>query len=612
MILLFGGTTEGRKAADVLDFIDEEYVYSTKTEVISHHKGKTLCGEMDRCAIVSFCKAHSVGLIIDAAHPFAGLLHQNIHEAAGEINIPVLRYERQYPETREQPNITSFESFEQLTQAILKSPYHKILALTGVQTIPALQPVWQSRTCYFRILDTALSRQKARNTGISGHLVIPMNPSGEEEELRQLVKNTGAQLLLSKESGTSGFLETKINVAKELDIPLWMVKRAPLPDFEYVVYSPKELLQQIYLLRKTILKKEGVLRTGYTTGVCTTAAAKACFLALTEGRFPKSVQVSLPGGGQTDFLIFPKTLTQKQAACTVIKDGGDDADVTHGKEIGCQLTLTTPKGIYFLQGEGIGTVTLPGLPIAVGEPAINPMPRKMISKMLQHLAKAYELQTGFEVTPFVPGGEKLAHQTFNARVGVIGGISIIGTTGKVKPYSHEAFLATIGYQLSVAHESKINRVVLTSGKRSENRLRPMYPDLPDTAYIHFGNMVGQSLQLATAQKIPQITLALMFGKAIKLAEGNLNTHSKKSTFNACFAAAVANKCGYPISISPKIADLTIANAIQHIIPFSATEPFYLEIARRCFKLCADLIPHNTQFTFLLLNDEGLKIEINKE
>ncbi|MGQ1947831.1 cobalt-precorrin-5B (C(1))-methyltransferase CbiD [Geofilum sp. OHC36d9] len=612
MILLFGGTTEGRKTADVLDFIDEDYVYSTKTEVVSHHKGKNLCGEMDRSAIVSFCRANNVGLIIDAAHPFASQLHQNIHDAANEVKTPVLRYERQYPETASHPNITSFESFEQLTQAILRSHYLKILALTGVQTITALQPVWQSRTCYFRILDTSLSRQKALNTSIPNHLIIPMHPSGDEDELQLLVKKTGAQLLLSKESGSSGFTETKISVAQKMGIPLWMVKRAPLPHFDYVVDSPKELLQQIYRLRKTILKKEGVLRTGYTTGVCTTAAAKACFLALAEKKFPESVQLSLPNGEQTGFLIFPKTLTQKQAACTVIKNGGDDADVTHGKEIGCQLTLTTKEGISFLQGQGIGKVTLPGLPLPVGEPAINPMPRKMISEMLQHLSGAYELETGFEVTPFVPDGEKLALQTFNARVGVVGGISIIGTTGKVKPYSNEAFLATIGYQLSVAHESKINRVVLTSGKRSENMLRPLYPDLPDTAYIHFGNMVGQSLQLATAQKIPQITMGLMFGKAVKLAEGNMDTHSKKSTFNARFAATVADKCRYPISISLKIAGLTIANAIQHIIPFSATEPFYLEIARRCFDRCSALIPKGIKFTFVLLNDEGLKIKINKE
>ncbi len=604
MILVFGGTTEGKKTAEVLDFTGEPYFYSTRTPVRLELKGKLLAGEMDQQKIITFCRNNAVRLIIDAAHPFAGQLHQHIHMAATRTGIPVLRYERAYPEIGGLENTAFFNSFEQLSEAILQSDFQRILSLTGVQTIPALKAVWKERACYFRILDTPLSRKKAEGSGIPPEYVIPMNPSGDVDELLRLAKEIKTRLLLSKESGASGFMDVKAEVARTLGIPLWIVKRPPLPAFDFTIDSEKQLLQQIYVLRRTVLKKEGMLRPGFTTGTCVTAAAKACLMALTEGTFPKSVEVSLPGNERTTFLIFPGFLSDGKASCTVIKDGGDDPDVTHGKEIGCELVLTKASGIRFLQGKGVGKVTLPGLQLAVGEPAINPVPRKMVSDMLECLSAEYGIDAGFEVKPFVPEGEVLARQTFNPRVGVVGGISIIGTTGKVIPYSNEAFLSTIKYQLSVAHETGLGEIVLTSGKRSENMLKPVFPQLPDTAFIHFGNLVGESIRMAVSQGIKTINVGIMFGKAVKLAEGHPDTHSRESTFNPAFAVQIATHCGYDENVIRQISQVKLANAIRDILPFSPTEPFYLEIARRGLQTIQQFIGKDHPICFFLLTEKG--------
>ena len=600
MILVFGGTTEGKKAAEILDFIEEPYYYSTKSKVETALKGKLISGVMEPAEMISFCRKNGIRLLIDAAHPFAVQLHKNIYEAAQQLEIPVLRYEREYNESQHLQNVTFFDSYEQLTTALLKSNFQRILSLTGVQTIPVLKNVWESRTCFFRILDTTLSRQKAAQSTISTEWIIPMTPSDDVDELLKLAKQKKAQILLSKESGVSGFMASKIAVSEQLNIPLWIVKRPALPNFNFTVHSEKQLLQQLYILRKSILKKDGELRAGFTSGTCVTAAVKACFVALAEGAFPKSAEVFLPHGEQTRFWIFPEWISEKSAACTVIKNGGDDPDVTHGKEIGCELKLTPKNGIRFLQGKGIGKVTLPGLQVAVGEPAINPVPRKMITEALETLAAEYEMDTGFEVKPFVPEGEALAKQTFNPRVGVVGGISIIGTSGKVKPYSNEAFLSTIKYQMSVAYNSGCEEVVLTSGKRSENRLRSEFSYLPDTAFIHFGNLVGDSIKLAVQQGITKINLALMLGKAVKLAEGNLDTHSKNVQFNPAFLAQIASECGYYDDIVSQIGKLQIANAIFPILPVTENLLFYQEIARKCYRVCQVLMPDYNVFRFVLL------------
>ncbi len=606
MILIFGGTTEGREVAKQLDIVGQDYFYSTRSDTHKDIKGKRVFGGMDVAEMKSFCVENHIRLIIDAAHPFAIFLHENIHTVSSELEIEVIRYERKYPERENYDFVRYFDSYKELEATVLNEEYQNILALTGVQTIVKLKALWENRNCYFRILKTALSKEKAEDSGISQKFVIPMHPEADVDELVQLANQLKVELLLSKESGESGFFETKVEAAKRLNIPLWVVKRPALPNFENVADTPKSFLQQFYQLKKSSLKIKGHLRSGYTTGTCVTAAAKACAIALNEREFPHWVEVELPGGEKTCFAIFPKDLSENSASCVVIKDSGDDPDVSHAKEIGCEISFSATRGIRFLKGEGVGEVTLPGLQVAVGEPAINPVPRKMISGMLAQLADEYDIELAFDVTPFVPEGKELAKLTFNPRIGVLGGISIIGTSGKVMPYSNEAFLASIRQQVRIAKGNGCTELVLTSGKRSENRLKTFFPELPSVAFIHFGNLIGETIKLAAEEGIEKVNLAIMFGKAVKLAEGHLDTHSKNVVFNAEFLAYLAQECGYPETVLSKIKKQKLANALLESIPFSENEPIFNKVAEKCFQNCSALMPSQDGLSlFLLVGENGL-------
>ncbi len=610
MILVFGGTTEGKKTAALLDFLSEPYLYSTKTKSSLKIKGKNIFGAKDFDEISKLCIEEKVNLIINAAHPFAKELHRNIFKTSEDLNISIIRFERIYPDLTPYENIKTFSSFKEMTDKLLLSKYRNVLCLTGVQTIPHYAKLINERNCYFRILNTKQNQQLAKQYNVKKENLILIEPKEGAEELINLIRKTNAEIILSKESGESGFFMDKVEASNKLSIPLWVVGRLELPSFPNKVNSIKTLLQTYYTLRKRFRKAEEQLRHGYTTGSCVAAAAKACFIALVKNRFPEQVSITIPTGDIARFLIFSKELTESKASCVVIKDAGDDPDVTHGKEIGCELRFIKETGVHFVKGKGIGTVTLPGLQVKVGEPAINPVPRKMILSVIEELCNYYEIEQGIEVIPFVPEGEELAKQTFNPRVGVVGGISIIGTSGKVIPYSNEAFLSTIKYQISVAKESNVDEIVLTSGKRSENILKPLNKHLPETSYIHFGNLVGETLKLAIEKGVHTITIGLMLGKAMKLAEGHLDTHSKNNSFNPVFAEELLKVCNYPMEMVKKIQSLKLANAIKEIIQFSSKEPFYREIAERCYNNCKTIVKEKAKLKFILIADKGETITIS--
>ncbi len=609
MFLVFGGTTEGKKVAGLLDQIGESYIYSTKTDAPVKISGQLITGAKDTQQIIQLCKENYIKLIFDAAHPFATELHKNIASAAKDLTIPCVRFERVFPIIKPGKHIRFFSSWKELTTALSQSTYKNILALTGVQTIPHYKLLKKDQECFFRILPTQQSKTLATKFEIDEKHILAKQPNGDVNELINLIQETKAEVITSKESGDSGFISSKIEAAKQLNIPLCILQRPELPEYDYTVDSVKSLLQTIYVLKRKNLKNKDTdtLRSGFTTGTCVTAAAKACFLALQEQQFPEKVSVTLPQGESTNFLIFPEEKTDTRASCVVIKDAGDDPDVTHGKEIGCELILTDKPGICFERGKGIGKVTLPGLQVNVGEPAINPVPRKMLSEMLSELLELYEEDRGLIVKPFVPEGEELAKKTFNPRVGVVGGISIIGTSGKVIPFSNEAFLASIKQQIAVSEKSEYNEVVLCSGKRSELILQREFSYLPSTNYIHYGNLVGDTLKLVTNSGIKKIHLGMMLGKAIKLAEGHLNTHSKHNIFNAEFASRIAAECSYPETIVDEIKKLTLANALNTLIPLSKNEPYYQTLGKICFKQCKALIPDYTEFTFTLILDNDISI-----
>jgi len=232
---------------------------------------------------------------------------------------------------------------------------------------------------------------------------------------------------------------------------------------------------------------KGPLRDGFTTGTCATAAAKSGLRAIIHQKKDTTVKVHLPVDKIVEIPIHHCEFTQSTANCSVIKDAGDDPDVTNGAEIGCILKLTQEKDIKFIAGDGVGTVTLKGLELAIGEPAINPVPRKMITAALQKLLHDYDLECGVSVTVYVTDGRKIAKRTLNERVGIMNGLSILGTTGIVKPYSSSSYIASIEQGIDVAISNSVTELVINSGARSEKFLSKKFNHLPEYAFIHYGN-----------------------------------------------------------------------------------------------------------------------------
>ena len=234
------------------------------------------------------------------------------------------------------------------------------------------------------------------------------------------------------------------------------------------------------------------LRTGLSTGSCATAASVAALLVLLGNDKPAQVSFELPRDGFRQMPVTQVQAGRDYAVASVVKDGGDDPDATNGCTIQAMVRFNnTHQDIRFFGGEGVGLVTLPGLGLEVGEPAINPVPRQM---MRRNLRKYY--QGGLDVTISVPGGEKIARRTFNAKVGVMGGISILGTTGIVHPFSHEAYVDAMEREMQVALAMGVGRIVLNSGKRSEVAIHEHYPQLPPQSFIHYGNFIGETIHMA--------------------------------------------------------------------------------------------------------------------
>lgn len=610
MILVFGGTTEGKKCAELLDIIDQPYIYSTKTKV-KHTKSKvSINGALDFDAMKSFCLENNINLIIDAAHPFASILHKTISQVSDILEITNIRFERDFPVLSELKGIRCFSSFDEITSTLENIEEKKnILALTGVQTISKFAKARQKHTCYFRILNTDLSLQKGLETGIDPKFLIQAEPQINKDDLLRMVKKTSATLLITKESGTSGFFNQKYELSQELNIPLWIITRPALGEYKHTVYSGKELLKLILKLRKDLLKKaDNSLRSGFTTGSSACASAVAALMSIITKEEYSYSEIQLPHGDIVKLPVFVEYINDKKAAYTVVKNGGDDPDVTHTHDIGCTIEISKNKGIRFHKGIGVGMVTLPGLQIAVGQAAINPVPRKMISQALNKIIDTHNLNIGLEVTPFVPEGERLAKLTFNPRIGVIGGISILGTSGRVMPYSSIAFINSIRQQVRVAHATKYDHVVATSGKRSEKILQKLFPELHELCFVHFGNFIGETIDVCNKLDIGAISIGIMTGKAAKLAEGHLDTHSKKVKFNPIFIANIAQQCGYSEQIVEQIKTFKLANAIVDLIPFKKEEKFYSAILDLCYKTCAAKVKKGIKFRLILIGPDGSTIE----
>jgi cobalt-precorrin-5B (C1)-methyltransferase len=326
-----------------------------------------------------------------------------------------------------------------------------------------------------------------------------------------------------------------------------------------------------------IMKRK--LKTGFTTGTAAAAAAKGALSYLLEGQMPSSVNIELLTGDKIAVSIHHcERMAENQAKCTVIKDAGDDPDVTHKAEIGADVTLEAPQapsrthakhhnGIHISGGTGVGKITKPGLEMPPGEPAINSGPRKMINQAIKDTLDKHDIQRDVSVEVFVPKGAEIAKKTLNARLGILGGISILGTTGLVRPMSHDAFIATIDSSLSVARASGNNHVVLTTGRRSERYAQKLGMHLPEEAFVQIGDFFKRSLQIAAGYGFRRITLAVFFGKALKMAQGVPHTHAAKSRLTLDKLSEWAKTITKNSNLSKKmIAANTARHAFDMIYP----------------------------------------------
>ena len=616
MILILGGTTEGRVAVRVADEAAATYYYSTKgtLQSIECAHGIRLTGAMNAEEMECFCRDHAIKLLIDAAHPFAQVLHQTIEKVSKCLQIPVIRYERRYPPRDE--DLTWCDSYADAIHQMENKGIQRLLALSGVNTLAPLRPYWRSHTTWFRILEREESLSLAEKQGFPQERLV-FYREGEDE--LKLLEQLHPDAILTKESGFSGYFTDKVNAARQFGIPVFVVKRPALPETFYRVYGEDGLRKQI----ERLLPEFFPLKSGYTTGACATAAAKAALLALLTREEQTESQITLPSGEQITLPVAYTEWAGCSATCTVIKESGDDPDVTNHSRIRvtvqlsldasgcatvmaqeeyCQETESDDTGrVIFQAGEGVGTVTLPGLGLKVGGPAINATPRKMIRQELIPLLPSPDSVA--IVTVSVPGGEELAKRTFNPKLGIIGGISIIGTSGIVRPFSSDAFIASIRKEASVAKAIGCETLVINSGAKSERYLRSLYASLPPQSFVHYGNFIGETLKIAADLGFKQVILGIMIGKAVKLAEGFLDTHSKKVVMNKGFLQDVAKEAKCEEATVDAINRIMLARELWELLAEKEQNRFFPLLLQKCKSYCAPILPDG-ELTLLLISEEG--------
>ena len=562
MILVFGGTTEGRKAVEVLEEAGSPYFYSTKTgeQELSLHNGLRIEGAMNAETMYSFCKEHQIRLIIDAAHPFASQLHETIANVASEYDIPVIRYERIYPPR--DVDITWIDDYAEVPTDI-----HTLLATTGVQSISKLKYLEEKG---IKVIYRILNRESS--------ILLAHQQGATDDQLCFYPQTVEADAVLMKESGVSGGFVEKIAEAREKGMRIIALKRPKL-SFVNTINGPYGLRRAV----EKLLPEFFPLHSGLTTGTCATAAAIAATMKLTKGETPAEVPVLLPNGE-----TIPVAVVYSNDYAYCIKEAGDDPDVTDGIEV--RAYVEPSNHFEIVGGEGVGRFTLPGFDYPLGEAAINKGPREMMRKNIQENVK---------IIISVPDGAEIAKKTFNPRLGIEGGISIIGVSGIVKPFSEEAFIDSIHKCMEVAKASGAERVVINSGAKSERFVRTMYPELPRQAFVEYGNYIGETLKIANELGIKHVTLGVMLGKAVKLAAGHLDTHSRKTTMDIRFIQQMLQESGITIDIS----NITLARELWDIIPSNQLNDFAQTVIRHCATYCNPILPEGS-LTILLIDENG--------
>ncbi len=345
-------------------------------------------------------------------------------------------------------------------------------------------------------------------------------------------------------------------------------------------------------------------REGYTTGASAAAAAQAaCRLLLLDER-PESVAVRSPLG--FDLMIRVNRLSYRDgtASAGVIKDGGDDPDVTHGAEVLASVRRVATPGVAILGGEGVGRITQPGLELPPGEAAINPVPRRMIAEAVASVVRPDPDGPGFEVTISVPGGEGIASKTLNSRIGILGGISILGTTGVVRPMSTASWRASVVQSIDVAAANSLRHIVLTTGGRSERFAEALYPGLPEMAFVQMGIFTGDALKRAVGRGVDAVTIGGMIGKIAKLATGQMQTHVAGGGVDIAFLADLARDAGAPGPLVESIAGANTGRHVEDLVRSAGFTSFYSHVARKAAEACRGHVGGRLRVEVALFDFEG--------
>ena len=344
-------------------------------------------------------------------------------------------------------------------------------------------------------------------------------------------------------------------------------------------------------------KPEGPLRCGWTTGACATAATKAAYTALLTHAFPDPVEIVLPRGERPRFALARAERSADSATAGIVKDAGDDPDVTHGALILATVYHGAPgSGVNFRAGPGVGTVTKPGLPIAPGEPAINPVPRQMMQAVVAEVAAAFGGSGDVVVEIAVPNGEALARKTWNPRLGIVGGLSILGTTGVVVPFSCSAWIHSIQRGVDVARALGLAHVAGCTGSTSEGLVQRLY-GLDESALLDMGDFAGGLLKYLRRNPLPKLTIAGGFAKMVKLGQGALDLHSGRSQVDPAWLAA-------------RLEDLGADAALVDLARTANTAKQVLDAARAAGLPLADAVASAARRTALeVLDGADVAVEV---
>lgn len=364
-------------------------------------------------------------------------------------------------------------------------------------------------------------------------------------------------------------------------------------------------------VRKSDAKRNRGNRTGFTTGACSAAAARAATLGLVFGKVPASVVCRLPMGKNATFAVQDGRIEGEGATriahAVIVKDAGDDPDATHGAHMTADVRLLSHRvgEIALRGGVGIGTVTKSGLGLEVGGPAINPAPSRNIRENVREAAGELLGRDGLEVTLSVPGGEEMAKKTLNARLGILGGISILGTTGIVRPYSTAAFRASVVQAIDVARNQGQTRVVLTTGGRTEKFVMRQLPELDESCFVQMGDFVKAAFQSAIRAQMREITVGAMVGKLTKMSQGLAVTHAWKAEVDRDILAKSAQEVGAPPDLVEEIrAAETARFAAERLALLGLTVDYHRALAKKAIRSLKSCYPGDYRLAILVCDFEG--------